>query len=219
MSFGRLSVIGYAGNNKHRSAMWLCQCRCGNVVKVKGAQLRRGRTKSCGCLQRDTASKLAKEYNSSQNYKSPSHLIHGGAKTRIYGIWNKMKQRCGNPNYEHFERYGGRGITVCAEWMNDFEAFRDWSMANGYSDSKSIDRIDNDKGYSQDNCRWVSTQQQVRNRSVTVSLDHNGQVKTLKEWADEYGINYKLAHERYRKGWEFEKIFQPVQKKSKEEHQ
>ena len=86
--------------------------------------------------------------------------------TRLYGIWRGIKRRCLNPNYHHFKNYGGRGITVCDEWLESFKSFYDWAMSNGYQDDLSIDRIDNDKGYDPSNCRWVTMAEQNKNKRV-----------------------------------------------------
>ena len=133
--FGRLTVLERAGTDSRREAVWRCICTCGNEIYVQGHHLRCGNTQSCGCLRVDTAT------------------THGESRSRLYHIWFGMKTRCYNPNTKDFKNYGGRGITVCPEWLYDFPAFQKWAIANGYRDDLTIDRIDNDKGYSPDNCR------------------------------------------------------------------
>lgn len=148
--FGRLTVQGFISvddrraNWKSRSAAWRCQCDCGNVIDAQALSLKRGSVKSCGCLIHRSSIK--------QN---------GG---RLYGIYSGMKSRCYNPNATGYKNYGGRGITVCDEWLSDFWAFHAWAMANGYAEDLTIDRIDNDKGYSPDNCRWATRADQNRNK-------------------------------------------------------
>lgn len=208
--YGRLTVKEYVGNNKHRSAMWKCLCDCGKEIIVKGCQLRSGKTKSCGCFQKELASQNVMNYNKSTQYKPPSHTIHGLRHTRIYQTWCRMKQRCNNQNSDNYKYYGGRGIKVCDEWNENFVSFYDWSMCHGYSDDLTIDRIDVNKGYNPDNCRWITQKEQMMNRRETVRLEYQGVIKTLKEWCKQYDFNYKLAHARYKKGWEFERIFKPL---------
>lgn len=204
--YGRLTVIERKENNKHKIAMYLCKCDCGNEKVIKGTALRNGTTKSCGCYQRDVASATAKVYIASENFKPPTRYRHGYANTRLFEIWCRMRERCTNPAKDHYDRYGGRGIKVCNEWMKDFVPFKEWALANGYQDNLSIDRIDNDGDYSPDNCRWATQSEQCRNRSNTVKLTHNGETKPLADWSELYGVKYKLAHERYKKGWPFERI-------------
>lgn len=157
--FGKLTVIEQKGVSKYGHATWLCKCDCGNRSVVLGRNLRNGNTSSCGCLQRERAGRpiekttLAKEYS------------------RLYCVWWGMKVRCYNPKHKGYHRYGGRGITVCDEWINDFQSFCDWAMANGYDENAprgkcTIDRIDNDKGYSPANCRWVDMKVQNQNREM-----------------------------------------------------
>ena len=146
--YGRLVVVNFYGFIDHQ-AFWNCVCDCGNTKIAKANSLKTGSTTSCGCYHIERI----KEINSR----------HGMAKTRLYRIWSCMKDRCINPNIKEYKYYGGRGITFCKEW-NEPAPFFEWAKANGYRDDLSIDRIDNDKGYSPDNCRWATWSEQMRNR-------------------------------------------------------
>lgn len=127
-----------------------------------------------------------------------------------------MKSRCNNPNIPSFRWYGARGIKVCDEWVNDFKAFYDWSMSHGYSDELTIDRIDNDKGYSPDNCRWVTMKIQGSNKSDNHIVTLNGVSKSLMSWCEEFNINYKTVRDRLVRGWSYEDaLSRPVQTKFK----
>jgi hypothetical protein len=120
---------------------------------------------------------------------------HGMEGTHIYGIWAGMKQRCQNSKSNHYKDYGGRGIKVCQEWQG-FEGF--YSDMGDKPEGKTLGRIDNDGNYEKSNCRWETAKQQIRNRRVTVFLTHNGETKSMPEWAEIIGMNYRTLKSRYR---------------------
>lgn len=196
--FGHLVVIKRAENSKCRQARWLCQCDCGQSTIVVGCQLRNGQIKSCGCLRRE---KLIQR-----------SLRHGETHHRIYNIWLGIKRRCLKPGDSGYEKYGGRGITVCEEWRNSYVAFRDWAMANGYAEDLTIDRIDNNGPYSPENCRWTTNAEQAKNRRSTRLIEYNGKTLCIKDWARETGINYCTLFRRLSHGWSIERaLTTPVQ--------
>lgn len=189
---GMLTVVGHAERKNGRVA-WKCKCDCGNETVVLTTSLATGRTKSCGCYQKKRVSETSKK--------------HGMFGTRLYRIWSNMIQRCENPNNDSFSLYGERGITVCDEWK-DFTAFCGWAMSNGYANDLSIDRINNEKGYSPGNCKWSTPQEQTDNRRCTHHITHNGKCQTAKEWSKETGIPYATLLHRIRNKWPTEKILE-----------
>ena len=124
---------------------------------------------------------------------------HKMSGTRIYQEWQGMKGRCYNPHNPNYYRWGGRGITICDEWRNSFEAFYEWAMANGYKDDLTIDRIDNDGNYCPDNCRWATQSEQSRNRSSNIRIKIGNSTRTLTEWCEIFGVNFSAIHARYQK--------------------
>lgn len=188
---GRLLVMERTGSDKRRNALWLCQCECGERVTVRACDLKSGHTESCGCLKRER--------------QRASVTTHGAAETRLYHIWEGMKSRCMNGSDRSYKDYGGRGITVCAEWENSFEAFRDWALENGYRDNLTIDRENNDGPYSPNNCRWATAKQQGNNRRSNRMIAHNGETHTLTQWAELTGIKYEALCQRLRNGWSVER--------------
>lgn len=154
--FGRLFVVERTGTRKNGEVAWKCKCTCGAETIVRRSSLIRGRTQSCGCLKKDATLQ--------RNTK------HGHSGERLFMVWYSMNNRCYNPQSINFNRYGARNIDICDEWRDNYEAFRDWALANGYDENAprgqcTIDRIDNDKGYSPDNCRWVDAKTQRHNQS------------------------------------------------------
>lgn len=202
--FGRLVVEKLDYKDRFGSVYWHCKCDCGNYTSVTTAGLKSGKNQSCGCISRERIIALSK-----------ARSTHGKTETRIYHIWQMMKQRCYNENKDNYEDYGGRGITVCEEWKNDFEAFYKWSMANGYTDKKTIDRIDVNGNYEPSNCRWATPKEQGNNRRSNRIIEYKGERKTMRQWADEKGISYNALCIRMKKGWSIEKALEtPVRKKS-----
>ena len=157
--FGKLTVLRENGRDKHNKVLWLCRCECGNEVTVRGGDLRSEKTTSCGCYQRERTAETS--------------TTHGMHKTRLYSVWDSMLVRVGvhkGADEKKKRFYQDRGITVCDEWLV-FENFRDWALSHGYSDDLEIDRIDNDKGYCPENCRWVSRRENLNNRRNTIRLE------------------------------------------------
>ena len=181
--FGEITVKKRAPNAKVNSrARWVCECSCGTIKIMRGDVLRSG-VKSCGC-------------------KNPAYK-HGGCvgerPSRLYVIWRDMKARCGDPGNIGFHLYGGRGISVCPEWLDSFSAFHKWATENGYSDELTIDRIDNNGNYSPENCRWATEEEQQNNKRNTVFVTVHGKRKSISEWAKLVGDSpAALRHRRYR---------------------
>lgn len=180
--FGTLTVLKKDKIDKNRSMCWLCKCDCGKMIVVSGTSLRSGNTKSCGCVGTE---KLRKRVTT-----------HGKYKTRLYRIWNNMKDRCYNEKCAEYYCYGGRGIKVCDEWLHDFIAFYNWSMDNGYRDDLTIDRKDVNGNYCPENCRWATLKDQLNNTSRNHRITYNGETHTMAEWAEITGINYKTICSR-----------------------
>ena len=191
--FGKLTVIEDAGRSPRRYILWKCRCECGNETIVTSNNLRSGNTKSCGCVGKAKVKML--------NY------VTGAYKSRLHRIWDSMKSRCYNENMTYFQRYGGRGVTVCDEWRNNFKAFYDWAMSNGYTDELTIDRIDNNGNYSPENCRWSTMKEQSRNRRTNHQITWNGKTMCISAWANELGINVNTIIARFGRGWDVERTF------------
>lgn len=188
--FGQLTVIEAAPTQKRTA--WFCKCDCGTVTTVTSCNLQNGHTKSCGCRRVDAMRKTA--------------TTHGKKSTPLYNVWSLMKRRCLNPHDKAYKEYGGRGITVCDEWADSFEAFHEWATNNGYHAGLSIDRIANDKGYTPDNCRWVTMKEQCNNRRSNHYCEYKGKQYTLAELSKMSGVGYDKLKQRINKlKWSVEK--------------
>ena len=179
MRFGRLTVVSKADKGV---CWWNCKCDCGKEKQILASRL--VNSKSCGCLEEENRKRLIEKSKK-----------HGMTNTRLYSVWCGMKDRCTNQKLEHYDRYGGRGVKVCDEWMHSFENFYQWAISAGYDETKtgkeqSIDRIDVNGNYEPKNCRWVTQKEQVRNRSDTLYIEHNGNKITVREFCENYGITY-----------------------------
>lgn len=196
--FGKLVAIKDTGVSKNQKAVWECVCDCGKIVFVAQDKLKSGHTTSCGCKKRNGV----------------AHKTHGMTCTRLYRIWKSMKKRTTNPHSSQYRDYGGRGIEICEEWKNSFEQFRDWSMENGYRSNLTIDRIDNNKGYSPNNCRYVTMKTQANNTRRNRFIRYGGEERTVSEWAEKTGIKRSTLESRLKRGWSTEKaLTTPVQTK------
>lgn len=190
--FGRLVVVSRApGNDNEGKAMWACECDCGQSAVVRGHSLRCGETTSCGCYRREVTAAQSRIL----------HLRHGGARTPEYAAWANMLGRCENPNDQAYKGYGGRGIDVCEEWQNSFEAFRGCVGPRPSADH-SIGRIDNDRGYEPGNVRWETRVEQSNNRRSSVLITYRGETLTAAQWGRRAGLaSGDLITMRIRKGW------------------
>ena len=199
--YGRLVVLWPTlFREKSGAVKWLCQCDCGNRVVVSGSALQSGTTKSCGCLHKEMAAR--------QSYR------HGMVQSRLYQEWRNMKARCTCTKGKCYSRYGGRGITYCAEWKG-FTKFAKWALQNGYADDLTLDRIENDGDYQPDNCRWVSNAEQQRNKCDNHLITYRGQTKTVAEWAQITDINSSAIIRRLWRGWDIAKTLErPLMKRN-----
>lgn len=187
--FGKLVVIGRSENTKQGKAKWICKCECGNIKKkpVTTSDLISGKVISCGCY-----------YKTSNKGRNKTH---GDTGKRLWNIWMSMKNRCYCESNQEYKNYGGRGITVCEEWKSNYESFKTWAMSHGYSDNLTIDRIDTDKGYFPDNCRWATYQMQENNRRNNLKITIGNQTHTIRDLSNISGIKPATIIWRYKNGW------------------
>lgn len=198
--FGRLvaiSPIRTFSKNGNPIVSWECKCDCGNKITTRAENLMGGGTNSCGCLRRE----ISRE-NILKSMKK-----HGETGDNIFQRWNGIKKRVNSTKKGTRKYYFDKGITICAEWKNDYLAFKKWALENGYKKNLIIDRIDNTKGYSPENCRFVTAKQSSRNTSRNRHIIINGVKKTVADWCDHYKIDRNLVSGRLWRGWTGETIF------------
>ena len=199
--YGMLTVlkqVGFTKQNVHgsRSALWLCRCDCGNECIRPTNELTRKRNHSCGCLNEKNLENMRKK-----------NITHGMTNTKLYRIYKGMKDRCYNPNCSNYNRYGGRGIEICDEWLNDKTLFFKWALDNGYEEGLSIERINVNGGYSPDNCCWIEISQQCDNKRQNIMIRINGEIHNATYWAKKYNVSPNRVRRGYKLGWSIEKIF------------
>lgn len=181
--FGSLVVLERDYNCSRKYVKWWCKCDCGCIKSIYNHSLLKGKSTTCGAgIHRG---------------KKGINQTHGMSKTRLYHEWHSMRRRC-KPNTPDAHLYYNRGITVCDEWDKDFVSFQKWAMANGYSNDLTLDRIDNYKGYSPDNCRWITNREQQLNKRNSIIVTYNGKKYALSGLCEEIGFPYGLAHRRYK---------------------
>lgn len=180
--FGYLTALRVVGETKWRNKIWECRCECGKLKNIPSSKLIQGRATNCGCktteIKRKTASK---------------HGITANGKPRTFTIWEGMKARCLNPKDINYHNYGARGISICNEWLT-YENFHKWAIANGYKENLQIDRIDNDGDYEPSNCRWVTRQQNARNKRNSRNITVIGITLPISVWCKELNMSRSTAY-------------------------
>jgi hypothetical protein len=200
--FGRLVVQARTEKKRASSheAWWLCLCDCGGTKSVSSSGLKRGTVQSCGCLQAE-----------SNRIKAAANVRHGYAKQsaaphirHTHRAWIALRQRCINPRTPAFGHYGGRGIDVCERWLQSFENFL--ADMGTRPDGLTLERLDNNKGYGPDNCKWGTRKEQSNNTRHNVKVEYNGVVLNLTQWAERTGIKFNTLKMRHTLGWSPERM-------------
>lgn len=197
--FGRLTVIELATKKPRK---WKCICECGNYTIVSTSDLCSGHTKSCGCYKLSEFKKHREK--------------HLKCRTKLYAIWCGIRQRCNNPNNKDYKNYGGRGIKCCSQW-DKYENFYEWAINNEYKSGLSIERIDVNKDYEPNNCKFIELRKQSENTRKTVKFTINNETKTLKEWCSLYNKSLSIVKRRLELGWSIQEalIIPKIRGKSK----
>lgn len=189
LKFGRWTVLKEAAP-QNTSTMWECRCDCGTIKAVNGKSIRRGLSTSCGCYNTEKAR--------NQGTHRQSGRENGNKETAEYRIWSGMRKRCTNPRAQRFDRYGGRGISICEKWSDFQQFFKD--MGPRPTPRHSIERVDNDGNYCPENCRWATPEEQANNNSRNIIVLVEGVKMTLAAASDALGISYSSAYRRLKSG-------------------
>lgn len=199
--FGRLTVIKKTSKRENGEIVYKCICDCGNEALVKRSYLTTGGTKSCGCLASEMHSELAKKAFTTNGYSCNKKY------SRLYRTWNAMIDRCHNNKCHNYKNYGGRGIKICDEWLNNFKTFYDWAIKNGYQKNLTIERIDVNGNYEPSNCCWITKGEQGYNKTNTVYITIDGVKRSLREWSIISGLSKSLIYNRLKRGYTGNELF------------
>ncbi|RLB06914.1 MAG: hypothetical protein DRG27_06945 [Deltaproteobacteria bacterium] len=190
--YNKLTAIRFDHKKENRQ-YWLFKCDCGNEKVIYVNHIKNGHTKSCGCLQRER------------------HTTHNRCYSSTYRSWASMKDRTTNPKNDRYNSYGGRGITICKRWLKFENFYKDMGKR---PKGMTLDRIDNDKGYYKENCRWATRSEQQNNRRTNHLIVYNGKEKTVAQWAKEMNIKFCVLLTRIKRGWSIERaLTKATQKK------
>lgn len=181
--FGNWTIVEILPKTVNYHKHFICKCVCGKTKEIDAYNVLSGKSTNCGCVR---------------DLKTKERMTkHGQKQTRLYNIWCSMKERCNNPNSQAYKDYGGRGISICKDWQDDYMNFYNWSINNGYDKKLTIDRIDVNGNYEPLNCRWATTDEQCNNRRNNIKITYNGKTQTLFQWCEEYGLEYRMILARY----------------------
>lgn len=186
--YSKLTVLECAELRSPEGAFWLCRCECGNLTTVNGSNLRKGNTKSCGCLH---------------------YRANGGSGTPEHRIWKDMKRRCYNPRRPDYYLYGGRGITMCDRWRKSFVNFLADMGLKPFPEA-TIERVDNNGPYAPENCVWATRLEQARNKRTARLITYKGETKSLREWSQRAGVLESTIYYRLKRGVPAEQLFLPT---------
>lgn len=200
--YGKLTVRSVdKDRTTKKHTYWFCECDCGNVVSVRADCLKSGTTKSCKCL-----------WTAEESH----HKKHGMSSTKLYHVFYAMLQRCENEKDKRYRDYGERGIRVCDEWKANPESFLKWAMENGYKEGLTIERVDNNKGYSPENCKWITIAERQKNKrprgNMDILLEYNGKRVNLMQLSTLVGMNYHTLYFRYKRGLRLPELITPIKK-------
>jgi hypothetical protein len=198
MRFGRLLVTEHGGSDASGRSLWLCLCDCGKTKTAQASSLRKGNTRSCGCLGREV--QIA---NGQKSGRAQMHSLSKSENPREYSSWESMIERCYSPKAQGFHRYGGRGIAVCEEWRNSFAQF--FADMGKRPEGASIERMDTNGHYCPENCKWATRTEQANNRRNNHLVTANGTTQTLARWAAQTGIKWHTIYTRLQRGWSGER--------------
>lgn len=183
--YGRWTIFKEVPRRGRSSRHFICRCDCGTERIVSLSHLRMGKSKSCGCFRRERTSEV--------------RSTHGMSRTRLFSIWNDMVRRCSDKSRKSYKDYGGRGISICDEWL-DFKTFMEWALENGYQQNLTIERMDNDGDYCAGNCTWIPKERQSTNTRINRLITYDGKTQCIAVWARELNIAYTTIISRFNKG-------------------